>query len=240
MLIDIICIFPDMLSGFIHQSIVKRAQEKGLVRIRLFNLRDFSFDKHKTVDDIPYGGGPGMILKPEPLYRAILQTSQGGLKPLKIFLTPQGNLFSQRLAREFSKEQHLVFVCGHYEGIDQRIRDFFIDEEISIGDYVLTGGEVAAAVVTDAIIRLIPGVLGSKESLHCESFSDYLFDYPQYTRPAAFKTMEVPKILLSGHHEEIRKWRKKKALLITAKKRPDQFQKINLTDEDTELLKDTS
>ena len=239
MLFDIITLFPEMFPGYIHQSIIKRAQEKGLVNIRVHNLRDFTQDKHRKVDDVPYGGGPGMVQMAEPLYRAVTYLTKD-LPAKRIFLSPQGRLFSQQIAEELSKESHVVFVCGHYEGIDQRVRDSVIDEEISIGDYIVTGGELPALVVLDAVIRLISGVLGSEESLHCESFLDSLLDYPQYTRPEVFNNMEVPKVLLSGHHEKIRKWRRKQSLIRTLQKRPDQFQKIEMTDEDSELLKDST
>lgn len=209
------------------------------MNIRVHNLRDFTQDKHRKVDDVPYGGGPGMVLMAEPLYRAVTYLTKD-LPAKRIFLSPQGRLFSQQIAEELSKESHVVFVCGHYEGIDQRVRDSVIDEEISIGDYIVTGGELPALVVLDAVIRLISGVLGSEESLHCESFLDSLLDYPQYTRPEVFNNMEVPKVLLSGHHEKIRKWRRKQSLIRTLQKRPDQFQKIEMTDEDSELLKDST
>jgi tRNA (guanine37-N1)-methyltransferase len=240
MLVDIITIFPEMFPGVIHQSMLKRAQDKDLLSIRLIDLRDFTSDRHRKVDDVPYGGGPGMVLKAEPLDRALYYAAQGDPKAKRVYMTPQGKIFSQKMAEEFSKEKHLVLVCGHYEGIDQRIRDSVIDLEISIGDYVLTGGELAALVVLDAAVRLIPGVLGAEESLQCESFTDYLLDYPQYTRPASFKDMEVPEVLLSGNHEKIRKWRRQQSLRRTLRERPDQFRKIHLTDEDIELLKDSS
>lgn len=240
MLFDIITLFPEMFPEYIHQSIVKRAQEKGLVNIRIHNLRDFTLDKHRKVDDVPYGGGPGMVLMAEPLHRAITYLSKEDLPVKRILLSPQGRLFSQKIAEELSKETHLLLVCGHYEGLDQRIRDSVIDDEISIGDYILTGGELPALAVLDSVTRLIPGVLGSEESLHCESFLDSLLDYPQYTRPEIFNTMQVPKVLVSGHHEKIRKWRRKQSLIRTSQKRPDLFRKIKMTDEDIELLKDSS
>lgn len=238
MLFDIITIFPEMFSGIIQQSILKRAQEKGLVRIRIHNLRDFTSDKHRKIDDAPYGGGPGMVFKAEPLCRAIRAVSQEGLEAKKIYLSPEGDLFCHQMAKELAQESHLILVCGHYEGIDQRVRDTLIDREISIGDYVLSGGELPAMVVVDAVVRLIPGVLGSEESLEVESFSDYLLDYPQYTRPRSFEGREVPEVLLSGHHERIRKWRRKQSLLRTSQRRPDLFKKAILSAEDIELLKD--
>jgi len=237
MLFDIITIFPEMFSGIIQQSILKRAQEKGLVRIRIHNLRDFTSDKHRKIDDAPYGGGPGMVFKAEPLCRAIRAVSQEGLQAKRIYLSPEGDLFCHQMAKELAQESHLILVCGHYEGIDQRVRDTLIDREISIGDYVLSGGELPAMVVVDAVVRLIPGVLGSEESLEVESFSDYLLDYPQYTRPRSFEGREVPEVLLSGHHERIRKWRRKQSLLRTSQRRPDLFKKAILSAEDIELLK---
>jgi len=239
MLFDIITIFPEMFPGIIQQSMVKRAQDKGLVNIRTHDLRDFSLDKHRKVDDSPYGGGPGMVLKAEPLFRAIKAVTQEDPKAKRIYLSPDGELFSQKMAQELAQESHLVLVCGHYEGIDQRIRDTLIDQEISIGDYVLTCGELPALVLLDAVVRLIPGVLGSEESLQIESFSDYLLDYPQYTRPGVFEGMEIPDILLSGHHEKIRKWRRKQSLVRTRHRRPDLFRKVALTAEDIDLLKDS-
>jgi len=239
MLFDIITTFPEMFPGIVQESIIKRAQDKGLVTIRTHDLRDFSLDKHRKVDDSPYGGGPGMVLKAEPLFRAIQAVTQENSKAKRIYLTPDGRLFNQKMAQELALENHLVLVCGHYEGIDQRIRDAVIDEEISIGDYVLTCGELPALVLVDAVVRLIPGVLGSEESLQIESFSDYLLDYPQYTRPRVFEGMEIPEVLISGHHEKIRKWRRRQSLVRTCHRRPDLFKKVALTAEDIELLKDT-
>ena len=226
MLFDIITTFPEMFPGIIQQSIVKRAQDKGLVTIRTHDLRNFSLDKHRKVDDSPYGGGPGMVLKAEPLFRAINAVTQENPKAKRIYLTPDGKLFSQQMAQDLAQESHLVLVCGHYEGIDQRVRDTLIDEEISIGDYVLTCGELPALVLLDAVVRLIPGVLGSEESLQIESFSDYLLDYPQYTRPRVFEGREIPEVLISGHHEKIRKWRRRQSLVRTRHRRPDLFEKV--------------
>lgn len=240
MLIDIITIFPEIFPDILHHSILKRAQEKGLVKIVVHDLRDFTEDKHHKVDDVPYGGGPGMVFKPEPLYRAISSASHNDQAVKRIYLTPQGKLFSHKMAKNLAEEQHLVLVCGHYEGIDQRICDLVIDEEISIGDYVLTGGELSALIVVDAVVRLIPGVLGCPESLQCESFTEHLLDHPHYTRPAVFRDREVPEVLLSGHHENIRKWRRKQSLVRTLQRRPDQMEHMVLTDEDRELLEDTS
>ncbi|MEW5801167.1 MAG: tRNA (guanosine(37)-N1)-methyltransferase TrmD [bacterium] len=239
MLFDIITIFPEMIHGVIQKSIVRRAQDKGLVSIRVRNLRDFSEDKHHKVDDVPFGGGPGMVLKAGPLHRAVKAITQENSTARRIYLTPDGKIFNQEMARDLARESHLVLVCGHYEGIDQRVRDTLIDDEISIGDYVLTGGELPALVLLDAVVRLIPGALGSEESLEIESFSDHMLDYPQYTRPRVFEGMEVPQILLSGHHEEIRKWRRRQSLLHTLRRRPDLFRQIALTAEDKDLLRDS-
>jgi len=238
MLFDVITIFPEMFPGIIQHSIMNRAREKGLISIRIHNLRDFTSDKHLKIDDSPYGGGPGMVFMAEPLYEAISRLTLKE-EAKRIYLTPDGMPFAHNLAEELAREKHLVLVCGHYEGIDQRIRETLIDEEISIGDYVLTGGELPALVLMDAVSRLIPGVLGSEESLRIESFSDRLLDHPQYTRPMSFKGMKVPEVLISGHHEKIRKWRRKQSLLRTSQRRPDLFKKVILTDEDIELLNDT-
>lgn len=221
MKIDILTLFPDMFKGPLNESIVKRAQDKKLVKIKIHNLRKWTKDKHKTVDDRPYGGGAGMVLMIEPVFKAIaeLKTKQSKV----ILLTPQGKVFRQKLALKFSKLEHLILICGHYEGFDERIRKL-ADKEISIGDYILTGGEIPAMVITDSIARLIPGVLKKKEAIKNESFSPLnskLLEYPQYTRPEKFKNWQVPKILLSGNHKKIDEWRRKKALIKTKKNRPD-------------------
>ncbi|MEK7449586.1 MAG: tRNA (guanosine(37)-N1)-methyltransferase TrmD [Planctomycetota bacterium] len=210
MLIDIITIFPEMFTGFISESIIHRALENNLVTINIHNLRDDTTDKHKKVDDRPYGGGPGMILTPEPVFRAVEGLAKKYSSPTyKILLTPQGKRFTQTKARQLAGEKNLLLLCGHYEGFDERIRQGFQWDEISIGDYVLTGGEVPAMVVMDAVIRLIPGVLGNPDSAEDESFSNGSdeLEYPQYTRPPEFRGMKVPDILLSGHHQAIKKWR---------------------------------
>lgn len=232
MKIDILTLFPEMFKGPFDESMIKRAQEKGLVEIKVHNLRDWAKDKHKSVDDRPYGGGPGMVLMVEPIYLALqeLETSNKKQVTRKILLTPQGKVFNQKRAQQISKLNHLIFIVGHYEGVDERVREHLIDEEISIGDYVLTGGELPVMVVVDAIVRLIPGVLGDSSSLEQESFSvnssedkssSNLLEYPQYTRPDNYKGRKVPKVLLSGNHAEIEKWRKEQAIKRTKKKRPD-------------------
>jgi tRNA (guanine37-N1)-methyltransferase len=219
MKIDVITIFPDMLDGFTGQSMMKRAAKAGHVTFRGLNLRDFTDDKHRTTDDRPFGGGPGMVMKPEPVFRAV--ESVRSEKSRVILMCPQGKPFTQKRAQELSSEEHLIFVCGHYEGLDERIREALIDEEISIGDYVLTNGVLPAAVVIDAVVRLIPGVLGGEGATEQESFSESLLEYPQYTRPPEFRGMKVPEDLLSGDHAAIAKWRRQQSEKRTAERRPD-------------------
>lgn len=219
MRIDIITLFPKIFFGPFDESIVARARKQGLVEINTINLRDFASDKRGTVDDKPYGGGPGMLMKPEPVFEAV--ESMKTEESLVILTSPQGEVFNQKLARELSHKKHLIVLCGHYEGIDERVKLGLVDREISIGDYVLTSGNLPAMVMTDAIVRLLPGVLGSPESEVEESFSDGLLEYPQYTRPPVFRGMEVPEILFSGNHEEIAAWRKREAERMTGERRPD-------------------
>jgi len=219
MRIDILTLFPGFFRGVFDESIVKRAKQKGLVEIYIHNIRDYTHDPHRKVDDRPFGGGPGMVMKPEPVFECVEKIGAEGCR--LIYLTPQGERFSQKKAEELSRRERLVLLCGHYEEIDERIRTALVGEEISIGDYVLSNGEIPAMVVVDCVVRLIPGALGDSESAREESFSWGLLDYPQYTRPAEFRGMKVPEILLSGNHEEIRKWRRKMALERTRKVRPD-------------------
>ncbi|MBI2251366.1 MAG: tRNA (guanosine(37)-N1)-methyltransferase TrmD [Armatimonadetes bacterium] len=228
MRIDIITAFPETFR-FLNFSIIKRAQEKNNLKINLINLRDFSLDKHKTIDEPPYGGGAGMVLKPEPIFKAVKSIKNDSSRI--ILMCPQGKLFNQTKAKELSKERHLIFICGHYEGVDERVRVNLINEEISIGDYILTGGELPAMVIIDALVRLIPGVI-EENSLKNESFNDYLLDYPQYTRPFDFDGFKVPEILLSGNHKEINSWRKKESLKRTYLRRPE-----FLKQDDLEFLK---
>jgi tRNA (guanine37-N1)-methyltransferase len=210
MRVDILTLFPEMLSGPFSSSILKRAQERGLLEINLVNIRDFSTNKHHTVDDAPYGGGAGMVMGPEPLFGAVEYVSRElGFMPGVVLMSPQGRPFSQALAANLSREKNLIIICGHYEGIDERVRDTLVTDEVSIGDYVLTGGELPAAVLVDAVARLIPGVLGEAASAEEESFTTGLLEYPHYTRPREYRGLEVPEVLLSGHHEEIRKWRRR-------------------------------
>ena len=220
MRLDIVTLFPGICCGPFNESILKRAQENGIVEVGITNLRDFTHDKHRTADDRPYGGGAGMVLKPEPLFEAINSIRTPKAKVL--LLSPQGATFCQRTARRLSTEQHLIMICGHYEGVDERIRQALIDEEISIGDYILTNGSLAAVVVADALIRLLPGALGCAESSEEESFGDdNLLDYPQYTRPLEFHGMRVPDVLLSGNHNQIAEWRQEQKLARTVARRPD-------------------
>lgn len=217
MKIDILTLFPKMFDNILGESMLKIAQRKGLVKISVHNLRDWTSDNHKTADDKPFGGGPGMVMKIEPVWRA-LEEIRGGSRV--ILLTPQGKKLDQKIAKRLAKEKRLVLICGHYEGVDERIRGL-ADEEISIGDYVLTCGELPALVLIDAIVRLIPGVLGHKESVKKESFENNLLEYPQYTRPAEFEGMIVPEILLRGDHKKIEKWREREAIKRTRERRPD-------------------
>jgi tRNA (guanine37-N1)-methyltransferase len=223
MRIDIITIFPKMFEPVLNESIIKRAREKGKVKIYIHNLRDYSRGKHRKVDDRPFGGGSGMVMRPEPIFDAVKDISSElrAQSSKVILLSPQGKRLNQKLAKRLSRYKHLIVICGHYEGIDERVRQYLVDEEVSIGDYVLTGGELAAMVLVDGMVRLLPGVLGDKNSLNFESFEGNLLEYPQYTRPANFKGMKVPKILLSGNHKKISEWRKHEAIKSTRKKRPD-------------------
>ena len=219
MLIDILTLFPAIATAPLAESMMKRAQEAGLATIRAHNLRDWTTDKHRTTDDMPYGGGPGMVLKCEPIFAAIeeLRTAESRV----LYMSPAGRRFDQRAALEFSKLPHLILLCGHYEGVDERVIGQLVDEEISIGDYVLTNGALAAAVFTDAVVRLIPGVLGDDQSAADDTFATGLLEFPQYTRPVEFRGARVPEILLSGHHGEIAKWRRAQALEKTQRIRPD-------------------
>ena len=219
MQIDVITLFPEMLAGFLGQSMMKRAAKAGHVTFNGINLRDFAEDKHRTTDERPFGGGPGMVMKPEPIFKAV--ESVRTEKSRVILMCPQGKPFTQQRAQELSNQQHLIFVCGHYEGIDERIRETIIDEEISIGDYVLTNGVLPAAVVIDAVVRLIPGVLGGEGAAEQESFSEPLLEYPQYTRPPEFRGMKVPEELLTGNHAAIAAWRRRQSEKRTAARRPD-------------------
>ena len=236
MIIDILTIFPEMVASPLEESILGKAIERGLIVVRVINIRDFATDRHQTTDDRPYGGGSGMVMKVEPLVRAIRHARSADPPGRVILLSPQGRPFSQDVAWEFSREGHLSLVCGRYEGVDERVRRHFVDDEISIGDYVLTGGELPALVVVDAVARLLPGVLGCSESAAEESFADALLEYPQYTRPDIFEGHPVPEILLSGNHAAVRRWRRQQSLWRTRQRRPDLLKAADLSDEDRELL----
>ncbi|MFY9269990.1 MAG: tRNA (guanosine(37)-N1)-methyltransferase TrmD [Candidatus Manganitrophaceae bacterium] len=235
---DIITLFPGMVAPVLDESILKRARQRGLVDIRVSQLRDFTTDKHRTADDVPYGGGPGMLLKPEPIFAAVDKARQDRGEIRLIIPSPQGVLFNQNMAADFSREKKsLVFICGHYEGIDARVMEGLPVEEVSIGDFILTGGELAALMMIDAAARLIPGVLGEPASLEEESFSSPLLEYPHYTRPAEFRGMKVPDTLISGNHRAIRAWKKRQALLNTLRKRPELLSDASLSEEQKEWMK---
>jgi tRNA (guanine37-N1)-methyltransferase len=239
--VDIFSLFPEMFVGPLDSSILKRAVNQGLVNFNIHNIRDYTHDKHHTVDDYAYGGGAGMVLKAEPVFEAVETVRQKAIQmadcqPSIILMTPQGRQFNQAIAEELSSESWLMFICGHYEGIDERIREHLVTDEISIGDYVLTGGELAAMVISDAVVRLIPGVLGSGASLLYESHSGGLLEYPQYTRPEAMRGWTVPEVLLSGNHAKIAKWRREQSIRRTAKRRPDLLNQSDLTISEKENL----
>ncbi|PLR84190.1 tRNA (guanosine(37)-N1)-methyltransferase TrmD [Bacillus canaveralius] len=238
MKIDVLSLFPEMFSGVLGHSILKKAEEKNAVSYKVVNFREYADNKHKTVDDYPYGGGAGMVLKPQPIFDAItaLTEQAGASKPRIILLCPQGERFSQRKAEELSKEEHLIFICGHYEGYDERIREHLVTDEISIGDYVLTGGELGAMVIIDSVVRLLPDVLGSEESHLHDSFSTGFLEHPHYTRPAEFRGLKVPDVLLSGDHKRIDEWRTKESLRRTYLRRSDLLDKIELSDEQKKML----
>ena len=229
---DVLTLFPEMFEP-LNKSIIGRAKEKGLININLINIRDFSKNKHKKVDDTPYGGGAGMVMMPDVVDRAYNSIKDKNAKV--IYMSPQGKTLDQKKVEELSKEEHLVILCGHYEGIDQRVIDKIVDEEISIGDYVLTGGELPAMVLIDSVSRYVEGVL-KEESIKEESFSEGLLEYPQYTRPEVFNGKQVPEVLLSGHHENIDKWRREQSLINTKKKRPDLLENIELSEKDKRIL----
>jgi tRNA (guanine37-N1)-methyltransferase len=240
MRMDVLTLFPAMFEEVFAASILGKAKEKGIVSLTAVNFRDYSNNKHNTVDDAPYGGGGGMVLKAEPIFAAVeaLQTAENKTrKPRIILMCPQGEPYSQRKAEELAEESHLIFICGHYEGFDERIREHLVTDEISIGDYVLTGGELAAMVVIDSVSRLLPGVLGNEMSAVTDSFSTGLLEYPHYTRPAKFRDWDVPDVLISGHHINVANWRRKQSLRRTWQRRPELLSKVELTKEEHQWIK---
>ena len=239
MLIDVLTIFPAVFSGPLDESLIKKAKEKGLLNVRIHNIRDFALDKHQTTDDVPFGGGGGMVMKLEPLCRAmesVLNHDEEGWSAGVVLTTPQGERFSQSKAKELSLKDQLVVICGHYKGIDERMKMLYPLEEISVGDYVLTGGEVPAMLIIDAVARLIPGVLGDFESAQTDSFFEGILGPPEYTRPAEYKGLKVPEVLLSGDHEKVKRWRRREALKRTLQRRPDLLDWELLSDEEREWI----
>lgn len=238
MRIDIVTIFPEAFTP-LGLSIIGRARERGLLDVHVHDLRDFTNDRHRQVDDAPYGGGPGMVMQPEPFFAAVEAIRRAATSDPRILLpSPQGRTLTQALVRELSRGSHLAILCGHYEGIDERVREGLAAEEISVGDYVLSGGELPAMVIVDALARLLPGVVGDEQSVEAESFSESLLDYPHYTRPPEVRGLRVPEVLLSGHHEAIRRWRRKEQLRRTRERRPDLLPQAALSEEDRRLLED--
>lgn len=237
MKIDILSLFPEMFEGVLHSSIMKKAQEKEAVQFAVTDFRDYSENKHRKVDDYPYGGGAGMVLKPEPIFNAVEAVTKGiSGKPRIVLMCPQGEPLTQKKAEEFAREDHLILICGHYEGYDERIREHLVTDEVSLGDFVLTGGEIAAMAVVDSVVRLLPEVLGNEQSAVLDSFSTGLLEHPQYTRPADYKGMAVPEVLLSGNHAKIEDWREEESLRRTLTRRPDLLEKADLTSAQQEVI----
>lgn len=232
----VLTLFPEMITQTLSHSILGKAQQKGLIGVQAINIRDFTENKQKHVDDYPYGGGAGMVMQAQPIYDAYQSIAEVAKGAKVIYMTPQGKPFTQKMAETLAKEENLVFLCGHYEGVDERIIEEIVTDEISLGDFVLTGGELAAITIIDAVSRLVPDVLGKAESFADESFSDGLLEYPQYTRPPVFHGKAVPEILLSGHHANIAKWRREQSILRTAKKRPDLLENAGLTEKEKQFL----
>jgi tRNA (guanine37-N1)-methyltransferase len=237
---DVLTVLPGLFDCFLREGIIGKAVSSGKVKVNVVNIRDFAFDKHKVVDDVPYGGGPGMVLKPEPIFRAYEELIKEGDEPYVLLTEPWGELFNQEMAVELSNKRRIMIICGRYEGVDERVKTL-VDKEVSIGDFVLTGGELPAMVIMDAVIRLVPGVLGNVESLKADSFMDRgLLGYPNYTRPAVFKGMKVPGVLLSGHHKKIELWRKEQSLRKTLERKPEIVEKLKkdgkLTEEELKIL----
>ena len=234
----VLTLFPEMIEQGVNTSITGRAISNGLISLNTINIRDFSDNKYGHIDDYPYGGGAGMVMQPGPVYDSYQSVvNQIGYKPRVVYLTPQGKVFNQHMAVEFSKEKDLVFLCGHYEGIDERVLEMIVTDNVSIGDYVLTGGELPSMVMIDAISRLVPGVLNNDDSAEFESFNDNLLEYPQYTRPAEFMGKEVPTILLSGNHPKVDQWRREQSIIRTIERRPDLMEDANLTKDDIKFIK---
>ena len=237
----IMTLFPEMVMDGLHTSIIGRAVNNGLLSIEAVNIRDYAFNKHNSVDDYPYGGGAGMLMQAEPVYQCYRALEERiGKKPRVVYLSPQGKTFHQEMAEEFAKEEELVFLCGHYEGIDERVLEEIVTDYVSIGDYVLTGGELPAMIMVDAISRLVPGVLHNDVSAEFESFQDHLLEYPQYSRPEVWHDKRVPEVLMSGHHANIEKWRREQSVIRTAKNRPDLLLKAELTEEEKRLAEEIS
>jgi tRNA (guanine37-N1)-methyltransferase len=235
---DVLTLFPSMFEAVLGDSIIGRAREKGIIEMKFTDIRDFTKNKHRKVDDYPYSGGGGMLMQAQPVYDAYMSVTKGlDYKPLTIYMSPQGKVFNQSIASDLSKEEHIVLLCGHYEGVDQRVLDEIVDMEMSIGDFVLTGGELPAMVVIDTVSRLIPGVLANEGSYENESHYNGLLEYPQYTRPPVWHGREIPEILVSGHHANIEKWKREQSLINTINKRPDMLKKAELTNKDKEFIK---
>lgn len=234
---NVLTLFPDMIMDGLNHSIMGKAMAQGLITVNPVNFRDYSLSKHKSVDDYPYGGGAGMVIQSQPVFDAFEALKTEGAPKRLIYLTPQGKTFNQSMAEAFAKEDELTFLCGHYEGIDERIIDSIVTDEVSLGDFVLTGGEIAVTVMIDAIARLVPGVLKNEASSQHETFYNNLLEYPQYTRPDNYDGLEVPKVLLSGHHKKIEEWRHEQSLIRTYNKRPDLLKNANLTEKDKNFLK---
>lgn len=236
---DVLTLFPDMLESVLGDSIIGRGREKGLVELNFIDIRDFTENKHRKVDDYPYSGGGGMLMNPQPVYNAYMSVAAGlDYKPLTIYMSPQGKVINQTTVKELSEEKHIVILCGHYEGVDQRVLDEIVDMEISIGDFVLTGGEIPAMAVIDAVSRLVPGVLSAESSYENESHYSGLLEYPQYTRPQIWHGREIPEVLISGHHANVEKWKREQSLVNTLEKRPDMLGKAELTEADLQFLEE--
>ncbi len=234
---DVLTLFPAMLEAVLGDSIIGRARENGIIELNFTDIRDYTKNKHRKVDDYPYSGGGGMLMSPQPVYDAYKAVTEGlDYKPRTIYMSPQGRVFNQSVAKELAREEHIVLLCGHYEGVDRRVIDEIVDEEISIGDFVLTGGEIPAMAVIDAVSRLIPGVLAAAGSYENESHYSGLLEYPQYTRPQEWHGVEIPEVLISGHHANIEKWKREQSLIETLKKRPDMLENAELTDDDRAFL----